>query len=223
MGRAGYAVVGMVWALGASLAVAQADPEQVERELRGDEVPEGATLPEANEPTPEELEPPPLEAPPVPEPSELSEEEIVLGEGDLPDAGVTLGFVIGWGFALEPPNPWAFGIGIQGGYTADFHLHLGGRFVYFLGESGQNIFDFGLEAGYSLEASVLRFIPVLGVGIAFLTQGSVSSPEGYLAPGFQVRAVFDGFYVGMEVRGQFMFADPARMGILPMAAIGLSY
>lgn len=206
---------------------AQTDTRALERELRGEQVPDGATLPEAREPTPEELEPPPLEpaseAPPVPEPEELTEAEIAIDQNTLPEAGVTLGFVIGWGFALEPPNPWAFGIGIQGGYTTESHLHLGGRFVYFLGESGQNIFDFGLEGGYSLDVGVLRVIPVVGVGIAFLSTGSVSSPEPYLAPGLQVRLVFEGFYAGIEARWQFMFADPVRMGILPMAAIGLSY
>jgi len=225
--RRAYPCVVVLVMLVAAPAGAQKDTRDLERELRGEQVPHGATLPEAREPTPEEMEPPPLEpaadAPPVPEPEELSEAEIAIDQKTLPEAGVTLGFVIGWGFALEPPSPWAFGIGIQGGYTTESHLHLGGRFVYFLGEAGRNIFDFGLEGGYSLGDSVLRVIPVLGVGIAFLSVGSVSSPEAYLAPGLQVRLVFGGFYAGIEARWQFVFSDPVRMGILPMAAIGLSY
>lgn len=221
------ALLTLLWSAGAQPARAQADAETLERELSGEQVPEGARLPDERDPTPEELEPPPLEAPalapPAPEPAPLSEDEIAVGDGTLPAAGVTLGFVLGWGVPLEPPNPWAFGLGVQGSYTAQNHLLLGARFVYFIGQQGQNIFDFGLEAGYSLEVSVLRVVPVLGLGSAFLTRGTVSSPEPYLAPGLLARLVFDGVYAGFEARWLFVFADPVRMGIVPMAAIGLSY
>jgi hypothetical protein len=215
------AVLGSCWLLVGSPARAQTDLETLEQELGTEQPPAGAEVPQpGDDPSPEELEPPPLEPAEAPH---LAEDEINVGDPAAQRAGVSLGVLVGWGFASQRPGPWTFGFGVHGGYTAGNHLHLGAKFVYFLGEQRRHLFDFGMEVGYSLQFGIFRLIPTAGVGIAFVTVGEATQPHAYLAPGSYLRFEFDGFYVGADVRGQFVFSDPKGMALVSMGMIGLSY
>ena len=124
---------------------------------------------------------------------------------------------------LRHSSTHVIGLGIAGGFTTASGIHVGARFLYFLGENELNIFDFGVEAGYSFTAGPLRFIPSLGRGMALFTEGTRSSPVFYLSPGAWLRLQLDGYYAGIDTRVQFVFASPTRRGLVIMLAWGLSY
>lgn len=107
-------------------------------------------------------------------------------------------------------NPYGVGLGVNGGYTLDMGLFVGGQFDYFFGESSDelllgaptefsaNVYQLMGVIGYDLGLTpelVLR--PQLGVGLAFLaaeacfgdTCESESESKFAIAPG--VKALYD--------------------------------
>jgi len=169
------------------------------------------------------------------------------GAGDMggggPEKPISLGLLLGYGVSLEDgANPLGLGFGIRGGYNLD-KIFLGARFVYYLGESENipdtsllgtsgeisfNMWDFGIEGGYDVDAGGLTVRPGLGLGIANLIVdfGGVSDSSGkvYLAPGVSLLAdVSDAFFVGGDVRFQIIFADDTVKALTFLANAGMRF
>jgi hypothetical protein len=119
-------------------------------------------------------------------------------------------------------NPAGFGLGLRGGYTLPVNVYLGGTFVYHFGGSNNvfgveysyNMFYFGVEGGYDIEAGPVVVRPYLGLGDVIghvnvppvcpfgvcVGGGSESSGSFGLWPGAAVLVPIDSFFVGGDTR-----------------------
>lgn len=74
--------------------------------------------------------------------------------------------LLGYGFK----DGLNLGLGIRGGYTLPMNVYLGGTFVYHLGKSegdaSVNVFYYGVEGGYDINAAPVVVRPYLGLGAA---------------------------------------------------------
>jgi len=164
-----------------------------------------------------------------------------LAEPPITAGGIQLGLGFRYGFDLEDGdlNPWATGIGIDGGYTLPSAVYIGGNFEYFLGgsvdvlggELSSNVYQLSAEGGYDIgfaERFVLR--PKLGLGLAGVrsetcpAEGGCSSDSStnFLAtPGLAFLFLGEKFSFGADVRYAMIFADPEQLnGILLAVGVG---
>lgn len=127
-------------------------------------------------------------------------------------------------------NPWGIGLAARGGITLGSGLYLGGGIEYYFGESesvvvpsmgldlevSSNVWQLMGEVGYDVAASdslVVRPKAALGYATVELEScggGScTSNSDGnfMLGPGAELLYVGDGFFVGPELRYDFIFAE----------------
>lgn len=132
---------------------------------------------------------------------------------------ISAGLLLGYGLDLEDgsTNPWGLGFGLNGGYSLDMGVYIGGRFVYYLGEDDVNVWELGVEGGYNVVMDKLTIRPEIGLGLANIgisvatPIGTVSDSSTYLsiAPGAALLYdVSENMYVGADARFQLVFADP---------------
>lgn len=157
--------------------------------------------------------------------------------------GASAAALIGYGIATAAPegvdHPAGFGLGVRGGYTLPMNVYLGGTFVYHLGQSvGDatfNMYYFGVEGGYELEAGPVIVRPYLGLGdvighFAVPQQcipglgcvGGGSDSRGFFSlwPGATVLYPIDNFFVGGDARFVIVTGDGSDLNALSIFATG---
>ena len=124
----------------------------------------------------------------------------------------SIGALIGFGVDLtsDDLNPFGFGFGVNGGYTFDSGVYLGGQFLYFIGDSedtpigevSENIVSLGMEAGYALHFDPVIVRPTLQMGVAWTNEspGDADYSSVYFAPGATVIYPINQFFVGGDAR-----------------------
>jgi hypothetical protein len=152
-----------------------------------------------------------------------------------------VGLLIGYGISIEDVNPWGFGFGLGGGYNiGDFFV--GGRFVYYLGETytqtrasfgiggggtediSTNLWEFAAEVGYDIHLGALVLRPGLGLGFAGVSAGDASEVHAQLAPGVAILyGVSDTMYLGLDARFQAIFTELGINGIPLLATLGMRF
>jgi hypothetical protein len=182
-----------------------------------------------------------------PEGEELGEGEEIGGDveadgsdaapaGDGPDKPISVGLLLGYGISLEDgPNAWGLGFGVRGGYNLDA-IYLGARFVYYLGASEGsgpaevtlNIWEFGIEGGYDVDAGGVIIRPGLGLGLAGISLdssfGSASETEFFIAPGASLLFdVSENIFIGADARFKFVLSDPSAKAITLLANAGMRF
>jgi hypothetical protein len=149
---------------------------------------------------------------------------------------VQLGLGFRYGLELEEGdfNPWGTGIGIDGGYTLQSAIYLGGNFEYFFGEEREtelvtltgNIWQLMAEGGYDLGFGqdpwfVLR--PKVGVGVAGVqteacipAAGCADDSGTYfaMAPGATFMFLTKGFSMSLDLRYDMIFAEEETLNAL---------
>lgn len=146
-----------------------------------------------------------------------------------------IGLLAGWGFKTDRStgglgaDPYGLGLGVWGGYTFDFQLYVGLRYMYFLGstessdgsrgsppaEVSANYMHIVAEAGYDLWAADLIIRPsvLIGAAMALRELKGVGSTESQttgdlmLGPGFAVVYPMDQFFLGGDLRGNLVMGD----------------
>ena len=164
---------------------------------------------------------------------------------EVDDGGVanpiSVGLLIGYGVSLEDNNPWGMGFGLGGGYNIG-DLFVGGRFVYYLGEtvtemrgsfgiSGPstdeftvNLWELGAEVGYDIHLGSVALRPGLGLGFASVSGGNESEVYAYLAPGLALLyGVSDTMYLGLDARFQAIFSELGVNGVPILATLGMRF
>lgn len=166
---------------------------------------------------------------------------LARAEPPITAGGFQIGLGFRYGFDLEEGdlNPWATGIGIDGGYTLPNAVYVGANFEYFLGgsvdlpggELSSNVYQLSAEGGYDLgfaERFVLR--PKVGLGMAGVKSeacadvggcASDSSTNFLATPGLAFLFLGERFSFSADVRYAMIFADPEQLnGILLAVGIG---
>lgn len=136
---------------------------------------------------------------------------------DRGPSGVRVGGLLGGGGVVNREdgvsNPQGFGLGVQGGYTFDMGLYVGGTLLWFVGDKEDNLLfegrfnnlQFSGDLGYDFELVdnlVLRPIVGLGVNrnklrITAPTDDTEADAGFMLAPGVELLFdVTDMIYVG---------------------------
>jgi hypothetical protein len=152
------------------------------------------------------------------------------------------GFRYGLDFEEGDFNPWAYGLGLDVGYTLPQAIYFGGSFEYFFGskatgagfEIDGNIWQLTAEGGYDLglgDAIVLR--PKLGAGVASLRQHTcvdttalgaqcddASESDLALLPGLSFLYLGPSFSFSLDGRYEFVFAKETLNGFIFSFGIG---
>jgi hypothetical protein len=128
--------------------------------------------------------------------------------------GASAGLLLGEGFK----DGYNFGFGARAGFTLPMSIYVGGTFIYHLGKSEGdaklNVYYFGAEGGYELNAGPLTVRPYLGLGyatVAVTTPGyctgsvcpqpfSDSAGKGALWPGATAIFPIGNLFVGGDAR-----------------------
>lgn len=166
-----------------------------------------------------------------------SEEELlpVPASAHKEDKPISAGLLVGYGFSFEQGdmNRLGLGFGVRGGYTFDFGIYAGAKFVYYLGgeetTKTSNIMTVGVEGGYKLELDPVFFLPSLELGLSMLmfddSTGILdeSSNDFYLAPGLAVIYPIDMIFVGLDLSIPIILKDPTISGLSLMATGGLMF
>lgn len=172
-------------------------------------------------------------------PADAAATEEVAADGGGSEKKISVGLLLGYGIDLESgPNAYGLGFGVRGGYNLD-KIFLGARFVYYLGSSSWNIWEFGIEGGYDLSVGDKLIIrPGLGLGLASLTVsypsttiagitvggGSASSTEFYIAPGASLLYdVSDSMFLGAEARLEVILGSSSYKGLILLANAGMRF
>jgi Outer membrane protein beta-barrel domain len=136
-------------------------------------------------------------------------------------------------------NPWGHGLGVDGGYTMNNAVYLGGDFDYFFGEKVDtslgsvegNLWQLMAEGGYDVglgDSFVAR--PKLGLGVAHrgaeacgLGVACIDSSEAdfALAPGLKLMLFTRSFSLAFDMRYAFVFGDDTAKAVIFSAGIGL--
>jgi hypothetical protein len=160
------------------------------------------------------------------------------------------GLLLGFGTDLGKDfNPWGLGIGVRGGYNLD-RLYLGGRFVYHLGSSAEqlsaglntievdfNLWELSAEVGYDFPvADKLTFRPSLDVGIVSLmsstdaavfgasASASASDVKLVLAPGASLfYDINPDIFIGGDLRLPLVVGGGSIFGFVIYANGGLHF
>jgi hypothetical protein len=186
------------------------------------------------------------ERPPGDEPSAEEEPEDTEVDAEAssggPDRPLSVGVLAGAGFGLESgaADPWGLGFGVRGGYNLG-GFYIGGRFVYYLGETttvvnpafgggtrtvelDANLWELGVEAGYDIRAGEVVVIrPGLGVGFAGVS-GNRTQTAAFIAPGLSL--LFDvapGFFLGLDTRYQLVATEISISGLTLLANVGMRF
>ena len=138
-------------------------------------------------------------------------------------------------------NPAGFGLGLRGGYTLPMRVYIGGTFVYHFGgsrsfpegDSSYNMFYFGVEGGYEIEAGTVMVRPYLGLGdvighvdsppicpAGFCANGSASSGAFGFWPGAAVLYPIENFFVGGDARFVIATGDNSELKAFSLFATG---
>lgn len=146
-----------------------------------------------------------------------------------------------YGIELEDGdfNPWGPGLGLDVGYTTQQQLYIGGVFDYFFGDSESgpggsvdaNIWHLGAEGGYDLGDETVVIRPKLGLGVATIV-GELcltgfgcqddSETDFALTPGAQLMLFPGSVMLSLDLRYQFIFADPDTVNAL-IFSIGIGF
>ena len=184
------------------------------------------------------------ERPPGDEPSaeaEPREEDVEAEDGATADKPLSVALLAGYGLSLESgANPWGVGFGIRGGYNIG-GFYIGPRFMYYVGESATtirfdsfgrmrteditaNLWDLGVEAGYDIPASAtLSIRPEFAVGLASVSAVQ-SQTVAYVSPGLAALLdVSDAFFLGLDVRYQFVATELGASGLGFFATLGMRF
>jgi hypothetical protein len=155
---------------------------------------------------------------------------------------------LGYGLDLDAPelgngdtmNGFGLGFGVRGGYNIDA-IYLGARFVFFLGDSidemgaeaSFNVMTIGIEGGYDIDLGGIILRPELGLGLAILSQEITvagftvdgSAEDIYIAPGAAVLGcISDSIFIGGDIQFPIILADPdAVIGLTIMANGGMRF
>jgi len=160
------------------------------------------------------------------------------------DKPISVGLLLGYGIGIDTGslNPFGLGFGARGGYNID-KIFLGARFVYYLGGSetvagvdlSTNVWEFGIEGGYDVDAGGVTIRPGLGLGIAGysvtlpsfagLGGGSASTTNLYVAPGVGVLGdVSEDIFIGGEARFMVVLASGgSAKGLILLANAGMRF
>jgi hypothetical protein len=210
---------------------------KVGRAVKGDKKNESsaqeAAATEVSDPTASEqsVEPDAWERPPAdaerPPPVARAEVRERIGDGKHLSAGV----VLGWGFLTDRKkarlgaDAYGLALGARGGWSFDSRFYVGAFYTYYLGSTNSGVTQgsalpttstanymlFGLEGGYDVWAGSWIVRPSLQVGAAlgFTTKLNAQSPIGGLliAPGVTVIKPIDAFFVGGDMRIDFVSGD----------------
>jgi len=181
---------------------------------------------------------------------ELDEQDLGVGQGRGAKR-ISIGLLLGYGTKLSSSagvdiNPFGVGFGARGGYNLDA-IYLGGRFVFFLGESTDrlggeesfNEFTLGVVAGYDMRVSGLLLRPEASLGLAISSHESVTAPttagvlpsamdesseDFYFAPGATaLYELGDDLSVGAELQLPIIMADKTVLGLTIMATGSMVY
>lgn len=171
------------------------------------------------------------------------------GDGRRIEIGLTpgFGFKAGKSDWSTTINPYFLGLGLRGGYELDMKVFLGGGFVYHLGETlestvnnvggvtagtvtaRQNYMLAFVEVGYDIwvDSLIIRPSMWLGMGFAivdpYLTTGGIHTVSDFMfAPGLNLIYVFDGLYIGGDVRYVAVTSDGVQ-GLDLFGMIGLRF
>jgi len=134
-------------------------------------------------------------------------------------------------------NPWAVGLGLDGGYTLPSALFLGGSFEYFFGEqvgddtngASANLWQLSAEGGYDVGLGAFVLRPKLGLGLANVHEKScapaldcTSNDKSDLAllPGVTFIVMPPGFNITADLRYELVFASKTGQGLLFTFGIG---
>jgi hypothetical protein len=157
---------------------------------------------------------------------------------------ISIGIAIGWGtdFVSDAPNIFGLGFGLNGGYTFDFGLFIGGQFEYFLGstnpgiapdtEVSSNEMLLGVDVGYNINVKPVTIRPSLALGMTlrhtFNENGlnadtSSNNVNFYAAPGALVTFPIKNFFVGGDLRFLEITEEISVEAIRVMAVGGLNF
>lgn len=154
---------------------------------------------------------------------------------------ISVALLVGYGISLEDANPWGAGFGLRGGYNVgDFFV--GGRFVYYVGETitqtrasfgiggpsteeiSTNVWELGAEVGYDIAIGDLTLRPGLGLGFAGVSAGDSSEVHAQIAPGLSILfAVSETMFIGLDARFQAIFSELGINGIPLLATVGMRF
>jgi hypothetical protein len=196
------------------------------------------------------VEPDAWERPPVeeekPKPVAPKAVEEKYGDGNRIEIGLAPGFGIKAGDAdWTGMNPYGLGLGIRGGYELDFKMFIGAGFVYHLGssesrntapamanpvfiETSVNYMLAYAEVGYDLWYDRLLLRPSLWLGMGFAIAdpyqnlGRQMVSDFMLAPGLNLIYIFDGIYIGADIRYVAVTAD-GLAGLNFFGVVGLRF
>jgi hypothetical protein len=144
---------------------------------------------------------------------------------------ISAAILLGYGFNFDSSatsgiNPFGFGFGVRAGYTFDFNVYAGAKFVYYLGGDRDtiesNVMIVGVAGGYQLKLDPVFFVPnlELGVSVVSLTDSSSAAPDPdrsaerfYLSPGISIFYPIDMFSVGLDLSIPVVVANPVFSGL----------
>lgn len=135
-------------------------------------------------------------------------------------------------------NPWGLGLGLEGGYTLDNSIYVGGNFDYFFGEKLEdelgsvegNLWQLMAEGGYDL--GLLHFFvlrPKLGLGVANWTTDACvdalgctknSGSDLALAPGVKLMLFTPIINVSFDTRYVIVLSEETSKALVFSAGIG---
>ena len=129
------------------------------------------------------------------------------------------GFRYGFDLTGASSNPWGLGLGIDGGYTLENAVYLGGNLDYFFGEDaeGDGLFQLLAEVGYDLglgENFVFR--PKLGAGFA----AANSEARAAVAPGVKLMVFTSSVSLSLDTRYSIVLSDPSLQALILSMGIG---
>jgi hypothetical protein len=129
------------------------------------------------------------------------------------------GFRYGFDLTGASSNPWGLGLGIDGGYTLQNAVYLGGNLDYFFGEDGEGdgLFQLMAEVGYDLGLGEnVVFRPKAGAGFA----AANSEARAAVAPGAKLMLFTSSVSLSLDARYSIVFSDPSLQALILSFGIG---
>jgi hypothetical protein len=129
------------------------------------------------------------------------------------------GFRYGFDLTGASSNPWGLGLGIDGGYTLENAVYLGGNLDYFFGESGEGdgLFQLMAEVGYDVGLGKnLVFRPKAGAGFA----AADSEARAAVAPGAKLMLFTSSVSLSLDTRYSIVLSDPSLQALILSMGIG---
>lgn len=224
-----------------------ATEKKEDKKKKGKKAEEEAAPAEEEKPAEEEVaEPDAWERPPMEEKAP-PKEAVAPAPEPSNETPFSAALLLGYGFKTDRStggagaDPYGFMAGLRGGYTFDFNLYAGVYFNYYLGsskkagsarvnlaetETSASYMQFGLEAGYDVNAGPVLFRPSLEIGMAigFSDAGgeTASVSDIMFAPGATLVYPIDDFFIGGDLRANIVTGDGVS-GVTLAATGGLRF